>query len=134
MGDTDYFAVFCKPEQHRWLEPQAHASTEDAARLADLLLGLTADGRALAAETYGSMQPFCQVLALSVSVYKQGQETRTVYATSETSECRDSACCIFWSCIQHQCTCRAWNRPSWRAPLSSCGSRRRHGSRPARRR
>ena len=62
MGDTDYFAVFCTTEQHRWLEAQTHGTALDAARLADLLLGSTADGRSLAAETFGCMQPFCQVL------------------------------------------------------------------------
>ena len=61
MGDTDYFAVFCTLQQHQWLEAQTHNSALDAARLADLLLGSLADGRSLAAETYGCMQPYCQV-------------------------------------------------------------------------
>ncbi len=63
MGDTDYFAVFCTQQQHQWLEAQTHDAGWDAARLTDLLLGSLADGRTLAAETYGCMQPFCQVPA-----------------------------------------------------------------------
>jgi len=61
MGDTDYFAVFCTQQQHQWLEAQSHDGGLDAARLTDLLLGSLVDGRRLAAETYGCMQPFCQV-------------------------------------------------------------------------
>jgi hypothetical protein len=60
-GDVDFFAVFCTSQQHQWLEVQARDVALDAGRLADVLLGCTADGRQLAAETYGCMQPHCQV-------------------------------------------------------------------------
>ena len=60
-GDVDFFAVFCTSQQHRWLEAQTRDAALDAGHLADLLLGCTTDGRQLTAETYGCMQPYCQV-------------------------------------------------------------------------
>ena len=53
--------MHCTPAQYLWLQDQARDPQLKPARLAELLLGSTADGHELFIDTFGCMVAHCQV-------------------------------------------------------------------------